>query len=196
MSEELQTKQKLLESAKADFLEHGFKNASLRRICKNAGVTTGALYFFFKGKEDIFEAVISEPLAMFEKMFERLVNTEFTDAKAFDKTEEEMMRFLLRYRSEVMMILDKSEGTKYEGFKAAYLQTLESVFTRFFMKYLPAPDPQLIHVVTAMRFYGYLEILYGGHNEDEAIDLAKTVGIYADAGFVGLIKAMTGAHNR
>ncbi|MBR1750420.1 MAG: TetR/AcrR family transcriptional regulator [Ruminococcus sp.] len=156
MNEELQTKQKLLDSARADFLEHGFKNASLRRICKNAGVTTGALYFFFKNKEDIFEAVISEPLALFGKMFERLVNAEFADASAFENSEEEMIRFLLRYRTEVIIILEKSEGTKYEGFKARYLQTLEGVFAKFFRKYLKNPDPKLIHVITAMRFYGYL----------------------------------------
>ena len=190
MNEELQTKRKLIESARADFLEHGFKNASLRRICKNAGVTTGALYFFFKGKEDIFDAVIAEPLALFEGLFSRLVETELSDASSFDKTEEEMIRFLLRYRTEVIIILDKSEGTKYEGFKAQYLKTLEAVFTRFFKKYVKDPDPQLIHVVTAMRFYGYMEILYGDCGEEEAVRLAKLTGVYADAGFAGLVKAL------
>ena len=191
MDQAVQTKQKLIESAKADFLEYGFKNASLRRICKNADVTTGALYFFFKNKEDLFEAVISEPLALFRKMFVRLVNAEFTDASAFESSEEEMIRFLLRYRTEVIIILEKSEGTKYEDFKAKYLQTLESVFARFFGKYIKDPDPKLVHIVTAMRFYGYLEILYGDHTEEESVQLAKKIGVYADAGFEGLIRSLT-----
>ena len=44
------TKERLLQSGKEEFLQHGFQNASLRRICANAGVTTGALYFFFRNK--------------------------------------------------------------------------------------------------------------------------------------------------
>ena len=35
--------------------------ASLRNICKEAGVTTGALYFFFKDKEDLFAALVEKP---------------------------------------------------------------------------------------------------------------------------------------
>ncbi|MCR5122133.1 MAG: hypothetical protein K6B74_06915 [Ruminococcus sp.] len=126
----------------------------------------------------------------FEGLFSRLVETELSDAASFDKTEEEMIRFLLRYRTEVIIILDKSEGTKYEGFKAQYLKTLEAVFTRFFKKYVKDPDSQLIHVVTAMRFYGYMEILYGDCGEEEAVRLAKLTGVYADAGFAGLVKAL------
>ena len=49
-----QTRQRLLRCAKAEFLSRGFEHASLRRICGAAGVTTGAVYFFFQNKEDLF----------------------------------------------------------------------------------------------------------------------------------------------
>ena len=62
LKEEKETRAKLLASAKAEFLEKGYMQASLRNICKNAGVTTGALYFFFKDKEDVFASLIEEPL--------------------------------------------------------------------------------------------------------------------------------------
>lgn len=42
---EKETKKKLLESAKKEFLEKGYMHASLRNICKNAGVTTGHCIF-------------------------------------------------------------------------------------------------------------------------------------------------------
>lgn len=48
------TKEKILEYAKSEFLKKGFKNASLRSISKNAGVTTGAIYGYFKDKDSIF----------------------------------------------------------------------------------------------------------------------------------------------
>ena len=42
------TKEELLKPAKSEILKYGFRKASVRRICDNAGVTTGALYFLFR----------------------------------------------------------------------------------------------------------------------------------------------------
>lgn len=53
------TRERLLAAAAAEFLEHGYERASLRRICAEAGVTTGALYFVFKNKDDLFRAVVA-----------------------------------------------------------------------------------------------------------------------------------------
>ena len=61
-NENKETRQHLLECAKKEFLEKGYMKASLRNICKEAGVTTGALYFFFKDKEALFGALVEEPL--------------------------------------------------------------------------------------------------------------------------------------
>jgi AcrR family transcriptional regulator len=44
----------LIQAAKAEFLEKGYNKASLRSICAKAGMTTGALYFFFENKEDLY----------------------------------------------------------------------------------------------------------------------------------------------
>ena len=62
MNDEKETVRKLSDSAKKEFMEKGFMKASLRNICKNAGVTTGALYFFFKDKDALFVSLIQEPL--------------------------------------------------------------------------------------------------------------------------------------
>lgn len=53
-----ETRARLLETASKEFSEVGFQKASLRSICSKAGVTTGALYFFFEGKDDLMAHVI------------------------------------------------------------------------------------------------------------------------------------------
>lgn len=53
------TKQAIIQAAEAEFVGRGFQGASLRRICAAAGVTTGAIYCFFSGKEQLFETIIS-----------------------------------------------------------------------------------------------------------------------------------------
>lgn len=54
MKDKTDTKELLLKVAKEEFLYKGFEKASMRTICKKANVTTGAAYFFFKDKNDIF----------------------------------------------------------------------------------------------------------------------------------------------
>jgi len=44
----------LIESAKKEFLEHGFQNANLRRISSESGVSTGSIYTRFGDKAGLF----------------------------------------------------------------------------------------------------------------------------------------------
>ena len=60
MVESMSTKEKLIEIAKKEFLAKGYEKASLRKICADANVTTGAMYFFFKNKQDLFLNVVEE----------------------------------------------------------------------------------------------------------------------------------------
>ena len=50
---------KILDCGKKHFLKNGFEKASLRDICKDAGVTTGAFYRHFNDKNELFEAIVS-----------------------------------------------------------------------------------------------------------------------------------------
>ena len=58
----------LIDAAKKEFLEKGYNKASLRKICANAGVTTGALYFFFENKEDLFSSIVDPPVEELKQM--------------------------------------------------------------------------------------------------------------------------------
>ena len=58
----LTTLERIHQAAKAEFLEKGYKDASLRNIVKSVGMTTGAFYGYYKSKEDLFEALVGETL--------------------------------------------------------------------------------------------------------------------------------------
>ncbi|MDE5649070.1 MAG: TetR/AcrR family transcriptional regulator, partial [Oscillospiraceae bacterium] len=63
MSESEQTTlERIHSAAKQEFLEKGFRAASLRNIVKMAGVTTGAFYGYFSSKEALFASIV-EPHA-------------------------------------------------------------------------------------------------------------------------------------
>lgn len=54
MKDEKGTLERILQAAEEEFLENGFKDASLRKIVKAAGVTTGAFYRYYSTKEALF----------------------------------------------------------------------------------------------------------------------------------------------
>ena len=54
------TRNNLIEAGKREFRAMGYQKASLRHICSDADVTTGALYFFFRDKDDLFGSILSE----------------------------------------------------------------------------------------------------------------------------------------
>ncbi|MDE6896767.1 MAG: TetR/AcrR family transcriptional regulator, partial [Lachnospiraceae bacterium] len=59
----------ILSAAMQEFLEKGYKSASLRNIVKTAGVTTGAFYGYYDSKEDLFEALVGEHYNFLLKRF-------------------------------------------------------------------------------------------------------------------------------
>ena len=66
---------RLLSAAMEEFLDKGYENASLKEICRKAGVTTGALYKRFDGKEDLFHALVADTVKGMEQ-FESRVSEE------------------------------------------------------------------------------------------------------------------------
>lgn len=57
------TREQLLEAAARVFARHGFDGASIPRIAEDAGVSTGAIYSNFTGKEELFLAMMERVAA-------------------------------------------------------------------------------------------------------------------------------------
>ena len=64
MSVDNKSRERLIECAKKEFLEKGFAKASLRNICAQAGLTTGAVYFLFKDKNGLLVYLLINKLLM------------------------------------------------------------------------------------------------------------------------------------
>lgn len=57
-AEALQTRHKLLDAAETVFLRQGVSRTSLAEIATEAGATRGAIYWHFKDKTDLFQAMM------------------------------------------------------------------------------------------------------------------------------------------
>jgi AcrR family transcriptional regulator len=56
----LRTRQKVLEAARALFIERGYEASTVRDIARQAGMSTGAVFANFEDKSDLFEAIVTE----------------------------------------------------------------------------------------------------------------------------------------
>ena len=128
MGDELETREKLLESAMAEFSENGYMKASLRKICADAGVTTGALYFFFKNKNDLFKAIVDEPL---KELCRLLTEHYMQDAQDMDSDDpavlsaeyhidthtdlDKLVDYMYLHYDVFMLLLTGAQGSEYEN---------------------------------------------------------------------------------
>ena len=124
---------RIFESARKEFLENGFEKASLKAICEKAGVTTGALYKRYKGKEDLFCAVVEQTVAdLYEVAHARgdkdpAAMSDQELIKAWDMDGADMMwwfRFLYDRRDDFYLLLACSQGTRYANFSHDWVELL------------------------------------------------------------------------
>ena len=78
-SEALKTREYLMLSALDTFYTKGVSRSSLNEIAQNAGVTRGALYWHFKNKEDLFDALFQQIFSEINTRLEQDIQEESAD---------------------------------------------------------------------------------------------------------------------
>lgn len=129
---------RILESAKKEFLKKGYAEAQLKDICREAGVTTGALYKRYKGKEDLFSALVEGAAGDIAEMARcreaqdpgLLTDEELLSAWGMEENAEyswsmqAWFEFLYARKDEFTLLLACAEGTRYGGFIDQWLDRM------------------------------------------------------------------------
>jgi AcrR family transcriptional regulator len=53
-----ESRERIVDSARNEFLQHGYRNSSMRRIALRSNMTVGNLYRYFKNKEELIRAAV------------------------------------------------------------------------------------------------------------------------------------------
>ena len=72
--EALQTRHALLDAATVVFHQRGVARASLEEIARTAGLSRGAVYWHFRNKEDLFEALCQRHFAVMQEDMSRAMD--------------------------------------------------------------------------------------------------------------------------
>lgn len=76
-------RRELLAAASAEFAAHGFEGASTNRIIASAGVSKGAMYYYFDDKADLYATVVAAALEALGARIGDLELDPAADAEAF-----------------------------------------------------------------------------------------------------------------
>jgi len=134
------THDNILGSAMRHFTASGYRGASIRAICSDAGVTNGAFYAHFGSKEDLFSALVEDCVSGFSRLYDSyagpVVASKEDVIAVFSSSYvsvEELIRYIYSHRDEFMLILKCSGGSSYESF-AEELIAEESRNTMLFLE--------------------------------------------------------------
>ena len=134
---------RLMKAAKEVFLEKGFEMAQLSEICKKAGVTTGALYKRFSGKEELFCEVVSETVEAMDNYIKKIDESDletFSDQQLYDgfymnpETNIKWFRYLYDHREGVTLLIKCSSGTRYSDFHDIWTEKMNNIHYRFYLE--------------------------------------------------------------
>lgn len=182
----------LLKSGKEQFLAHGFEKASLRTICKGAGLTTGAFYNHFSGKEDLFTALVEPMLRGFQNMYQDVISQELYDLSTGTDNELTSITYAIAHKDEFRLLFECSDGTKYEGFKEhligeVFYPSYQEVFDRYAGRHV---EPSLVKIVLQMKFTEYMELIYGEYTMEEVKKMIVLLTAFSEAGFHKMLEEM------
>ena len=141
-----QVRRDLLDAAARVIARRGFHAASVEEISDEAGLSTGALYSNFKGKDDLFLQLYEERIARRASELRALVeNAPATVAGAVvDALRSERDWFVLYFEFALHAGRDRSFRDQFEAVRAEGLEELSTgladAFARFGVDIAAAPE--------------------------------------------------------
>ena len=188
MDNEKESREKLIVCAKKEFMEKGFEKASLRAICSAAGLTTGAIYFFFKDKNGLFGVVIDEPLkkviTAIEQHFSEDMETDIADFQHtsgdHDDFAEQMIEALYADRDAMIIMLEKASGSSYDGIVDRFVGMIEKYNYALAKNYLAAfPDKRIneymLHWFSHVQINAFVHLITHVEEKERAVKEIKPV---------------------
>ena len=165
------TRQKLLGAAFAEFYRHGYQGGSLSRIVEAAGITKGALFHHFAGKQELGYAVVDEligpllqerwlgavlgsadPLTDIQAAFRRYIRE---DVESGNYVQGCPMNNLAQEMSPLDAGFQARLDALYDAWRGGFAAALDEGARRGTVKpYLDAPAAAALIVVAQMGIWG------------------------------------------
>lgn len=118
----------ILKTAREEFIEHSFKNASMRRIAKKSGVGLSNIYNYFRNKNEIFREILSGLLSAMDKVMEEHNSPKYISIDIFSSDEylrsqiNMFVELIDNYKEDFKLLLFKSSGSSLENYREEFIE--------------------------------------------------------------------------
>ena len=196
------TQEKILEIGKKEFLDKGFKEASLNEIVEKAGFTKGAFYGYYPTKESLFDSLVFEVINEFNEKFKKAKDDHFNlilqnKASRTINLSTDYLKYFVNYVYDhfdvFKLILCCSNGTKYNNY-IHDLVVQDIIWTEEFFKILKTKNKirgniskELHHMIISAYFTAAFETVVHDMKREEAIKYIEELATFFNAGWKSLI---------
>ena len=193
---------KLLECAKAEFLEMGFQEASLRVIAAKADTSTGAIYTRFQDKEGLFHALgddtVSRLLDWFEKGQQAFADqpSETQEKDVFTYKPdlwEELVNYIYDHWDVFRLLVRCADNSCYDNM----LNRMIDIEVNYTYKFLEstgnqalangALTPMLVHMLSNAFYSGLFETVRHQMSKDDALTYVRQLRRFFVCGWADLL---------
>ncbi len=191
----------ILKVAKKSFLEKGYRKTSMRDIAQLADVTLSNIYNYFKNKDEILEVILQPVFKMIDESMERHKDVNYAFNEWFEASDitqiddfKEHIRFLVDYREEVDLLLNKCSGSKYENIKEEWIDRYTES-SQDYLDIIKRKYPQVnsniskffIHTLAAWWIQVLSEIASHNLSEEEILQFGKEFMTFGTGGWKMLL---------
>lgn len=170
----------IVKEATHEFLEKGYQGASMRNIAKGAQTSTGNLYKYFQGKENLFDAIVGD---VYHHLMDSIHQFEVKEGQGVDEALfqvllERVLQTFEANRIAVTLLLNRSHGSKYEDCKGNFTELITQVVTQVMEQKLRQQRKRLknnlfIHVISCTLTEGISLILKDCKDDHHARELVQ-----------------------
>jgi len=124
------SRDKILETARSLFPRYGYNGISIREIAANAKLTTGAVYFHFKNKKDIYKAICMEAIDILINKFRDGIAKKDTPNKKLISTFDSYLSFFEENRDYYNILMEAKadysiEDQEFHNIAAKFQELIE-----------------------------------------------------------------------
>lgn len=192
---------RILEAAKKEFLTHGYEKASTNVICKNAGVTSGALYKRYAGKDELFCAIVAPVAEQFKAIMQarndnfHSSSKEIQEETALDSGTDaaSFIDYIYENLDVFKLLMRCAQGSSYGNYMEE-LAEISTVSTIRFMKETgheakvngQEVAEETIRILVSSYMYGLFKPVVQDMNREDAILYTEHLKHFFDVGWADL----------
>lgn len=195
------THEKILPVAKAEFLEKGFEQASMRSIASKVGMSVAGLYRHFEDKEALFAALVEPALAAYTEFYQSHKALDYElleigDLERMWEIEEDaklIVELVYPYFDAFKLLLCCAEGTRYASFLHDFVM-MEQTETIAFLeaaraKGMPVQqvDEEELHLLLSAYVTALFEVVIHDFPRDKALHYLETAHAFFNPGWRAIL---------